>query len=181
MAWQCAINRADGPSVLLLSRQALPPMSRSAQQEVDITRGGYVLSESSLPLAVLLMATGSEVGVAIQAQALLAEEGIGARVVSMPCTARFDAQHGTWRHGVLPPQVPRVAVEAGHPDYWHKYVGLEGAVIGLAEFGESAPGPQLFQHFGINAARVAEAARVRARPYARPSHAAAIAGLMSMT
>lgn len=156
-AWTSAIDRNEGPSALLLSRQALPQMRRDAQQEVDITRGGYVLSESTLPLRVVLIATGSEVSLAVQAQTLLAEEGIGARVVSMPCTSVFDRQHGTWRHGVLPPRVRRVAVEAGHPDFWRKYVGLEGSVVGLAEFGESAPGPTLFEHFGITAAQVAEA------------------------
>lgn len=163
MAWRRAIERADGPSALLLSRQVLEPMKRSAEQESRIARGGYVLSEAEMPLAVVLIATGSEVGIAMQAQTLLAEAGIGARVVSMPCTQIFDRQDCNWRHGVLPPGIPRVAVEAGHPDFWRKYVGLEGAVIGLAEFGESAPGPALFEHFSINAASVAEAARVRVR------------------
>jgi transketolase len=163
VAWASAIGRKDGPSALLLSRQALPSMRRDAQQEADIARGGYVLSESALPLRVVLIATGSEVSLAMQAQTLLAEEGIGARVVSMPCTNLFDRQHGTWRHGVLPPAVPRVAVEAGHPDFWRKYVGLEGSVVGIAEFGESAPGPALFEHFGITAAHIAEAASSRFR------------------
>lgn len=164
VAWRCAIERADGPSALLLSRQVLQAFQRSEEQEAQIAHGGYVLAESALPLAVVLIATGSEVGVAMQAQTLLAEAGIGARVVSMPCTARFDRQPGTWRYGVLPPGIPRVAVEAAHPDFWRKYVGLEGAVIGISEFGESAPAAALFEHFGVNAASVAEAARVRARP-----------------
>jgi transketolase len=164
LAWRCAIERTDGPSALLLSRQGLTPMTRTTEQESQIVRGGYVLSESNLPLAVVLIATGSEVSIAMQAQTLLAEEGVGARVVSMPCTQAFDRQPGPWRHGVLPPGVPRIAVEAAHPDFWSKYVGLEGAAVGIAEFGESASAAQLFEYFRINAATVAEAARVRVRP-----------------
>ncbi|MGQ0700161.1 MAG: transketolase [Panacagrimonas sp.] len=171
LAWKSAIERSDGPSALLLSRQVLEPMKRSTDQEQQIARGAYVLSESVLPLAVVLIATGSEVGIAMQAQTLLAEAGIGARVVSMPCTQIFDRQDGNWRYGVLPPGVPRVAVEAGHVDFWRKYVGLEGAVIGMSEFGESAPAAALFDYFGINAAAVAEAARTRALRFARTEFA----------
>ncbi|WP_218140180.1 transketolase [Solimonas aquatica] len=171
MAWRCALERREGPSVLMLSRQALQSCRRDAQQEADIARGGYVLSESKLPLEVVLMATGSEIAVALTAQSLLAEDGIGARVVSMPCTNRFDAQEPSWRASVLPPGLPRVAVEAAHPDFWRKYVGLEGAAVGIEDFGESAPAAQLMDYFGITAARVAEVARSRVRTGAAPSAA----------
>ena len=177
VAWQQAIQRDDGPSALLLSRQGLPENPSDAEREAWIAHGGYVLSEADDAAQVVLIATGSEVAIALQAQTLLAEEGIAARVVSMPCTQAFDRQHGTWRHAVLPPAIPRIAVEAAHRDFWRKYVGLEGAVIGLAEFGESAPAAQLFDHFGINAAAVAEAARVRVRNLQRPGTAGAALSL----
>jgi transketolase len=109
------------------------------------------------------MATGSEVAVAMAARALLARSKIGARVVSMPSTSVFDRQDERWQRAVLPPGIPRIAIEAGHPDFWRKYVGLEGKVIGLARFGESAPAGRLFEHFGLDAAAVVAAAHEIAR------------------
>ena len=156
-AWRSAIERRGGPSVLLLSRQNVPqPASCDAGKA---QRGGYILSEAPAIPDVVLVATGSEVALALEAQKQLGAEGIGARVVSMPSTSVFDRQDPAWRANVLPPRIPRVAVEAGHPDYWRKYVGLEGAVVGIDGFGESAPASQLFEHFGITAEAVARAAR----------------------
>ena len=162
VAWAHAIERADGPSSLLFSRQNLAFQPRSAQQIANIRRGGYVLSEAAggTPQAVIL-ATGSEVALAIDAQKQLAEAGIAVRVVSMPSTNVFDRQDAAWKASVLPAGVPRVAVEAGVTDGWYKYVGLDGAVIGLDRFGESAPAGELFKHFGITAEAVARAVKTR--------------------
>ena len=159
VAWRAGIERRDGPTALLLSRQNLPQMTRSAETQAAIARGGYVLADSAARPQVVLIGTGSEVALALEAQKLLADEGIGARVVSLPCTSVFDRQQRDWQAHVLPPGVPRVAVEAGHPDYWRKYVGLEGAAIGIASFGESAPAGKLYDHFGLTAAAIAAAAR----------------------
>ena len=159
VAWRAAAERADGPTALLLSRQNLPQNARSASAEGTIARGGYVLAEAEGLPQVVLIATGSEVTLAIEAQKLLAKEGIGARVVSLPCTSVFDRQDRDWQAQVLPPGVPRVAVEAGQPDYWRKYVGLEGAAIGIAGFGESAPAGKLYAHFGLTAEAIATASR----------------------
>ncbi|HEY0887529.1 MAG TPA: transketolase, partial [Ramlibacter sp.] len=150
IAWSCAVERGDGPSALCLSRQNLPPAARDVALAAGIRRGGYVLSDAPGAQAVIL-ATGSEVSLALQAQAQLAAEGIAARVVSMPCTARFDRQPQAYRDDVLPRRLPAVAVEAAQPDFWHKYVGRDGAVIGIATFGESAPAKDLYLHFGITA------------------------------
>jgi transketolase len=158
-AWRCAVERSDGPSALLLSRQNLPQQARSAAAEAGIARGGYVLADADGTPAVVLIATGSEVALALQAKDRLAAEGIAARVVSMPSTSVFDRQLRDWQDAVLPPGVARVAVEAGHPDFWRKYVGLDGAVVGLGRFGESAPAPALFEYFGITTDRVVSAAR----------------------
>ena len=158
VAWAHAIERTDGPSSLLFSRQNLPFQQRNAQQVADIRRGGYVLSEAAggAPKAVII-ATGSEVGLAIEAQQKLADAGIPVRVVSMPSTNVFDRQDDAWKTAVLPAGVPRVAVEAGVTDGWRKYVGLEGAVIGLDRFGESAPAGELFKYFGITSDAVVSA------------------------
>jgi transketolase len=158
-AWRAGIERAGGPSVLLLSRQNLPQIPRSPAAESAIARGGYVLTDSASLPQVVLIATGSEVALALEAQKSLADEGIGARVVSLPCTSVFDRQDADWQAQVLPPGVPRVAVEAGQPDYWRKYVGLEGASLGIASFGESAPAGKLYAHFGLTAPAIAAAAR----------------------
>ncbi len=159
VAWASALKRADGPTSMMFSRQNLPHVVRDATTMASVARGGYVLSEAAAAPAVVLIATGSEVSLALSAQKTLAEEGIAARVVSMPSTSVFDRQDSAWRDKVLPRGIPRVAVEAGVTDLWRKYVGLEGAVIGLDRFGESAPAGELYKSFGITADAVAQAAR----------------------
>jgi transketolase len=160
VAWISAIERANGPSCLLLSRQNLPFQKRTPEQIRLIARGGYVLSEAAggKPKAVII-ATGSEVGLAMGAQKALADEGIPARVVSMPCTSIFDRQDAAYRESVLPKGVARVSVEAGVTDYWRKYVGLEGGVVGVDSFGESAPAGEVFKHFGVTVDGVVKAVR----------------------
>lgn len=160
IAWRAALERWDGPSCLLLSRQALPVQRRSEEALRLAARGGYVLAEApgGAPRAVII-ATGSEVQLAVAAREALAAEGVPARVVSMPCTSAFDRQDPTWRASVLPPGVPRVAVEAASADYWRKYVGLEGQVVGLDTFGESGRAADLARHFGFTRERVAAAVR----------------------
>ena len=165
VAWACALQRpaslgmqvhAGGPSALLLSRQNLPFVPRTPETRAAIARGGYVLSDAAQPRAVII-ATGSEVALALDAQKQLAEKGVAVRVVSMPCTALFDAQDAAYRQSVLPVGLPCVAVEAGSTGGWYKYVGLQGAVIGLDTYGESAPAGALFNHFGLTAGHVAAA------------------------
>ncbi|HEX6692953.1 MAG TPA: transketolase [Burkholderiales bacterium] len=156
VAWGAALQRGDGPTALLLSRQNLPFCSRASLH--DVQKGGYVLSDAAMPRAVII-ATGSEVQHALGAQKLLAGEGIAVRVVSMPSTTTFDRQPEEYRNSVLLPGVPRIAVEAGVTDFWRKYVGLEGRVVGIDRFGESAPAGELFKHFGFTAENVAAAVR----------------------
>lgn len=158
-AWASAIERRDGPSSLLLSRQNLNFQNRSAEQVAAIARGAYVLSEASGAPRAVIIATGSEVSLALAAQQSLAAESIAVRVVSMPCTQLFDSQDAAYRDAVLPRGVPRVAVEAGVTDYWRKYVGLEGKVIGIDRYGESAPAGELYKFFGITGDAVAAAVR----------------------
>eukprot|EP01037_Dinobryon_pediforme_P043355 gene43355-54332_t len=158
-AWISAVKRHDGPSALALSRQGLPVQPRSEQQLADIARGGYVLVEPQAKPQVILMGTGSELKLAVEAAAVLAGEGIAARVVSMPCTNVFDRQDKAYQASVLPADVPAVAVEAGVTRGWYKYVGRTGAVVGLDRFGESAPEQALYQLFGITTAKVVEAAK----------------------
>ena len=161
IAWKAAIEHRLGPSCLVFSRQNLPHQLRSAEQVRDIERGGYVLmeAEGGKP-ELILIATGSEVGLAMDAARLLVGEGRKVRVVSMPCPNVFDAQPLEWREGVLPSWCrARVAVEAGVTDYWRKYVGLDGAVIGIDRFGASAPADALYKHFGITVEAVLDAAR----------------------
>jgi transketolase len=161
-AWAAAIERRDGPTALLFSRQNVPFQSREPDAIASIRRGGYVLSDAAHPRMVII-ATGSEVPLALGAKAKLADEGIAVRVVSMPCTSVFDRQDAAYRETVLPPGLPRVAVEAGVTDYWRKYVGAvdspHGAVIGLDRYGESAPGPELFKHFGFTVENVVAAVK----------------------
>jgi len=156
VAWAAALRRKDGPTALLLTRQSVPFVKRNSAS--DIERGGYVVSDPGQARAVVI-ATGSEVHLAVGAQALLAAEGIALRVVSMPSTSVFDRQSEDYRKSVLPPGLPRVAVEAGVTDYWRKYVGLEGAVVGIDRFGESAPAADLFKFFGFTPENVAKAVR----------------------
>nr|WP_298250386.1 transketolase [uncultured Halomonas sp.] len=152
-AWSAALKRNSGPSALVLSRQGLPHQSRSKQQLADIQRGGYVLKESQGEAGtpdLILIATGSEVGLAMEAAAELEKAGHGVRVVSMPSTDHFDDQAAEYRESVLPRAVTRrLAIEAGHADFWYKYVGLDGRVVGMRSFGESAPAGDLFKHFGF--------------------------------
>ena len=154
VAWAAAIERRSGPSCLAFSRQNLPFVTRGAAALADVRRGGYVLSDCLGAPSAVLLATGSEVTLAVKAQAALAAEGIQVRVVSLPCTSVFDRQDAAYRASVLPKGVVRVAVEAGVSDGWYKYVGLEGAVVGLDRFGESAPAGVLFKEFGFTVENV---------------------------
>ena len=157
-AWVAAIARSDGPSVLVFSRQNLPFQQRDERQIAAIRRGAYVLLDVASPKAVLI-ATGSEVQLAVEAQKLLAAKNIPVRVVSMPSTTVFDRQDEAYRKTVLPDGIKRVAIEAGVTDFWRKYVGLEGKVVGIDRFGESAPAGQLFKFFGLTAENIANAVR----------------------
>lgn len=148
VAWAEAIKRNDGPSTLIFSRQNLPFQERTAQQVADIARGGYILQDAA-DAKVVLIATGSEIELAVKSAAELAAQGIPARVVSMPSTDVFDRQDKAYQASVLGKGLPRVAIEAGVTAFWHKYVGLEGAVVGIDTFGESAPAGVLFKHFGF--------------------------------
>ncbi len=158
-AWIAAIERRDGPTSLLFTRQNVPFMKRDPAQFAAISRGGYVLSEAQGSARVVIIATGSEVQLAIEAQKMLASGNIPVRVVSMPSTSVFDRQEAGYRDSVLPRGVPRVAVEAGVSDFWRKYVGLEGAVLGIDRFGESAPAGEVFRFFGFTAENVADTVR----------------------
>ncbi|WP_223511322.1 transketolase [Pseudomonas sp. GL-R-26] len=150
VSWKYALERKDGPSALIFSRQNLQHQTRDAGQIADISRGGYVLKDCAGEPELILIATGSEVGLAVQAFDKLTEQGRKVRVVSMPCTSVFDAQDAGYKQLVLPLQVSaRIAIEASHADYWYKYVGLEGRVIGMTTYGESAPASALFEEFGF--------------------------------
>ena len=157
VAWQMAIEHRTTPTALILSRQNLPHQARDAGQIAAIRQGGYVLKDCAGAPKAVIIATGSEVGLAVDAQKALAEKGVAVRVVSMPSNFMFDQQGKAYRDAVLPHGVPRVAVEAGVSDYWRKYVGLEGAVVGIDRFGECGPAAQVFDYLGITAAKVAEA------------------------
>jgi transketolase len=159
VAWAAAIERKDGPSSLALSRQTLPFAQRGADAVAAIRRGAYVLSESAQAAKAAIIATGSEVSIALAAQKTLADAGIPVRVVSMPCTSLFDRQDAAWRESVLPRGMPRVAIEAGVTDYWRKYVGLEGEVIGVDRFGESAPAADVYKFLGIDAEHLVAAVK----------------------
>ena len=148
--WDAAIKRHSGPTALILSRQNLPHQARTKAQLASIQRGGYVLKDSDGTPELILIATGSEVGLAMDAAAELEAQGKAVRVVSMPSTYRFNGQDAEYRESVLPRAVTkRIAIEASHADYWYKYVGLDGRVIGMTTFGESAPAGELFKHFGF--------------------------------
>ncbi|MBP6802006.1 MAG: transketolase [Zoogloea sp.] len=160
VAWACAIERRDGPTTMCFSRQNLPFQVRTSDQVSAIRQGGYVLAEAAGNKAqAVIIATGSEVALAMAAQQTLANEGIAVRVVSMPSTNVFDRQDAAYKASVLPAGLPRVAVEAGSTDGWYKYVGLEGRVIGIDRFGESAPASELFKYFGITADAVVQAVK----------------------
>ncbi len=159
-AWVDAIERRDGPTSLVLTRQGVPHQPRTSEQLEAIRRGGYVLIDTDGAPDVILIATGSELSLAVDAQQTLAGEGVKARVVSMPCTAVFDEQDDAWRESVLPSAVTaRVAIEAGATGGWWRYVGLSGRVIGMESFGQSAPAGELFEHYGFTASNIAAVAR----------------------
>lgn len=157
VAWKEALYRADGPTCLVFSRQKLTHQARSPETLRQVRRGGYILADTAGVPEAIIIATGSEVGIAMEAHKALTEKGRRVRVVSLPNTEIFDAQDEAYREAVLPKAVKkRVAVEAGVTSFWRKYVGLDGAVVGIDRFGESAPAEALFEHFGFTAARVAE-------------------------
>jgi transketolase len=157
VAWKVAIEAQDKPSSLVFSRQNLPHQNRSAEQLANIEKGGYVLKDCDGTADVILIATGSEVALAMDSSIALEKQGKAVRVVSMPSTDCFDAQDAAYKESVLPSTVnKRVALEAGISDYWYKYVGLQGAVIGMTSFGESAPAAQLFEHFGFTVDNVVD-------------------------
>jgi len=157
VAWKSALVRKNGPSALIFSRQGLPAQPRNAKQLSHVAKGGYVLKDCTGIPDVILIATGSEVGITVEAAEQLSVLGMAVRVVSMPSTSVFDKQDADYRESVLPKSVTkRVAVEAAHVDFWHKYVGLGGAVVGMSTFGESAPGAALLKYFGITSDAVVE-------------------------
>lgn len=158
IAWKQALLRDSGPTAMIFSRQTLPHQVGTAEQVEGVHRGGYVLIREQGDLDAIVIATGSEVALAVEAAGRLTEAGRGIRVVSMPCAEVFEAQEAGYREAVLPSDVlARVAVEAGHTDFWYKYVGLDGRVVGMSTFGESAPAEALFQHFGLTADNVVAA------------------------
>ncbi|SUB70145.1 Transketolase 2 [Pluralibacter gergoviae] len=160
VAWKAAIERSGGPTALILSRQNLAQMERTPDQVKAIAKGGYVLKDAGGKPDLILIATGSEVEITVLAAEKLRAEGVNVRVVSLPSTDVFDAQDEAYRDSVLPPDVSaRVAVEAGIADYWYKYVGLKGAVVGMTTFGESAPADKLFPFFGFTVENIVEKAK----------------------
>ncbi|NNT94652.1 transketolase [Stutzerimonas nitrititolerans] len=159
VAWKYAVERKDGPSALIFSRQNLPFHVRDNETETAIARGGYILKNCAGEPELILIATGSEVSLAVDAADKLAAQGRQVRVVSMPCTSVFDAQDAAYKQQVLPVEVgARIAIEAAHADYWYKYVGLEGRIIGMSTYGESAPADQLFEEFGFTVENILAAA-----------------------
>ncbi|WP_415904965.1 transketolase [Neptuniibacter sp. QD48_55] len=157
VAWKSALERVDGPTAMIFSRQGLPHQARSEEQIANIAKGGYILRDTDGQPDAILIATGSEVGLAMDAAEALATEGTNVRVVSMPETGVFDQQSSEYRESVLPAAVTaRVAVEALQADFWYKYVGLNGAIVGMRTFGESAPAGELFKHFGFTTENVVE-------------------------
>ena len=160
VAWKSAIESVETPTSLIFTRQGLPQQERSAEQLANVSRGGYILKDSQLEPQIILIATGSEVQLAVDAWSALTSEGVACRVVSMPSTDVFEGQSTEYKEQVLPSHIQkRVAVEAGIKDYWYKYVGLNGAIVGMDSFGESAPAAELFKLFNITSDAVIEEAR----------------------
>ncbi|MCE9638305.1 MAG: transketolase, partial [Planctomycetes bacterium] len=160
-AWADAATRRDGPTLIITSRQKMPELSRPAGFKTsDLLRGGYVVVDGRDAAGagpdVVLVATGSEVGVALDAAKRLGEKGTRCRVVSMPSVELFDRQDAAWKASVIPPGSKRVAIEAGRPDGWWRFVGECGLVLGIESFGMSAPAEQIFDHFGLTGAKAAE-------------------------
>ncbi len=160
VAWASAVERQDGPTAMALSRQGMPQLLTNPADAEKVRKGGYILSDADAPKAIII-GTGSEVQLALEAQKQLASEGIATRVISMPCTNIFDRQSDAYQESVIPSDIPAVAVEAAHTDFWRKYVGRKGEVVGIDTFGDSAPAPVLYKHFGITAEAVADAVRAR--------------------
>tara|TARA_B110000114_G_scaffold139433_1_gene146914 strand:- start:646 stop:2634 length:1989 start_codon:yes stop_codon:yes gene_type:complete len=158
-AWVAAVENVENPTSLVLSRQGMGFHSRTSEQISNIKKGGYILSDCDGDAKVIIIATGSEVDLAIGAQANLKDEGIHARVVSMACTQAYDRQDQAYKDSVLTPGVKRISVEAGVTDYWRKYVGLDGACVGIDTYGESAPGKVVFEHFGFTVDNVVKTAK----------------------
>lgn len=160
VAWKCAIERRDGPSALVFSRQTLPHIERSGEQLAHVARGGYVLLDNAVqqPLDLVMIATGSEVALALEACRQLDADGRCVRLVSMPCVEVFERQDDAYRNAVLPSNIRRLVVEAAAADWWYKYTGTDGRIIGMDSYGESAPAEVLFGHFGLTAERVASVA-----------------------
>jgi transketolase len=155
VAWKSAIERKNGPTSLIFSRQGLPAVARNSSQVTNIAKGAYVLQDCEGTADVILIATGSEVSLALDSAKQLTADGKKVRVVSMPSTNIFDVQSSEYKESVLPSSViKRVAIEAAHTDFWYKYVGFSGAVVGMTTFGESAPGNVLLEHFGFTVANV---------------------------
>ncbi len=160
LAWKAAMEKDNGPSALVFSRQGLPTLERSDEQFANIAKGGYVVFESGTTPELIIIATGSEVGLAIDSAKSLADTGTSVRVVSMPSVEVFEQQDDDYRESVLPSEIrARLAIEAGHVDYWRKFVGLDGAVVGMTSFGASAPGGDLFKHFGFTVEQVVSKAK----------------------
>ena len=158
-AWRQALVKQDGPSALVFTRQGTKTQARSESQLADVAKGGYVLKDCAGKADIVLIATGSEVSLAVDAATALGEQGIGARVVSMPSTEQFDAQPAEYKQSVLPAGAAKLAIEAAHTDFWYKYVGLDGDVVGMQTFGESAPGGELLKHFGFTVDNVVAKAK----------------------
>ncbi|WP_415846734.1 transketolase-like TK C-terminal-containing protein, partial [Vibrio aquimaris] len=160
VAWKLAIERKDAPTALVFSRQNLAQQERSAEQVANIAKGGYILKDCQGQPELILIATGSEVELAVDAAAELSAQGTQVRVVSMPSTDAFDRQDAAYRESVLPSDVTaRVAIEAGIADFWYKYVGFDGRIIGMTTFGESAPAGELFKMFGFTTENVLNTAK----------------------
>ena len=158
VAWKAALMYRNGPTSLILSRQNLPHLTRTQGQLQDVERGGYVLLDCAGTPEAIVIATGSEVSIALQAVQQLQGDGRQIRLVSMPSTTAYDAQPESWKQQVLPKEVrKRVAVEAAHTDFWYKYVGLDGAILGMRSFGESAPGPIVMKYFGFTPEAIVDA------------------------
>ena len=153
-SWRQALTKEAGPSALVFTRQGTKTMARSESQLADMAKGGYVLKDCAGTPQLVLIATGSEVSLAVDAAAKLAENGVAVRVVSMPSTEQFDDQDAAYKQSVLPTGVPKLAIEAAHTDFWYKYVGTDGDVVGMQTFGESAPGGVLLEHFGFTVENV---------------------------
>jgi len=160
IAWRHAVERKDGPTSLIFSRQNLPGQPRSAEQLKNVARGGYTLLDCDGQPQIILIATGSEIGLTVESAQVLTAQGVKVRVVSIPATDVFESQDAAYKESVLPSAVTaRVAIEAGIADYWYKYVGLNGKVVGMTTFGESAPASDLFKHFGFTVDNVVSVAK----------------------